>query len=203
MQGIQGGIQQQGGSGTKPMMPSEAVAEAAAGICWNHWQFPEKTVEAWRRLPATGRKTWSPGVFERLRPWTAGSQTGRCFLIDTGASYIIFPHCVTLTGANGKRMPCWGERAVQLNFHGCRFDWTFLLADVRVGFLRNHKLLVDPAANRLVDTASLQSFSMVSAAGFCAASAIQSPPSTDSCGGTPPPRGQPDAPHHRRVRRSG
>jgi hypothetical protein len=96
--------------------------------------------------------------------------TGRRFFIDTGASYSIFPYRSssppsgpTLTGANGQQIPCWGERAVQLNFHGRWFKWTFLLADftfaiIGVDFLRSHKLLVDPAANRLVDTASFQSF---------------------------------------------
>jgi hypothetical protein len=42
LQGSQGGNQQQGRSGTKPMTPSEAAAAAAAGICWNHWRFTEK-----------------------------------------------------------------------------------------------------------------------------------------------------------------
>ncbi len=46
--------------------------------------------------------------------------------------------------------------------------WTFLLADVQfaiiwVDFLRSLQLLVEPAANRLVDTASLQAFVTVSA----------------------------------------
>ena len=80
---------------------------------------------------------------------------------------------------------------MQLDFHGRRFEWTFLLADITfaiigVDFLRSHKLLVDPAANPLVDTASLQSFATVSAAAACAASAVQSPPSPEStgrCGG--------------------
>jgi hypothetical protein len=112
--------------------------------------------------------------------------TGRRFLIDTGASYSIFPHRST-SPPSGPRIPCWGERVVQLDFHGRRFEWTFLLADVSfaiigVDFLRSHKLLVDPAANRLVDTASLQSFATVSAAAACAASAIQSPPSPESTG---------------------
>ncbi len=55
---------------------------------------------------------------------------------------------------------------VQLDFHGCRFEWTFHLADVSfaiigIDFLRSHKLLVDLAANHLVDTESLQSFATV------------------------------------------
>jgi hypothetical protein len=63
--------------------------------------------------------------------------TGRCFLIDTGVSYSIFPNRSTsplngplLTGASAQWIPCWGERAVQLDFHGRQFEWTFLLADV-------------------------------------------------------------------------
>ncbi|MFN9907249.1 MAG: hypothetical protein ACK56F_14205, partial [bacterium] len=55
--------------------------------------------------------------------------TGRRFLIDNGASYSIFPHRSTsppsgplLTGAGGQRIPCWGERVVQLDFHGRRFE---------------------------------------------------------------------------------
>jgi hypothetical protein len=52
-------------------------------------------------------------------------------------------------------------------FHGCRFTWNFLLAAVSfpmvgVDFLRHFQLMVDPAANMLVDKASLQSFATVS-----------------------------------------
>ena len=77
--------------------------------------------------------------------------TGRRFFIDTGASYSIFPHrsmsppsSPTLPSVNGQRIPCWGKRPVQLNFHGRRFEWTFLLADVTfaiigVDFLCSHK----------------------------------------------------------------
>ncbi len=55
--------------------------------------------------------------------------TGRRFLIDTGASYSIFPHLSTsppsgphLTGARGQQIPYWGERVLQLDFHGRRFE---------------------------------------------------------------------------------
>jgi hypothetical protein len=133
--------------------------------------------------------------------------TGRRFFIDTGASYSIFPHrsmsppsSPTLPSVNGQRIPCWGKRPVQLNFHGRRFEWTFLLADVTfaiigVDFLCSHKRFVDPAANRLVDTASLQSFVTVSEAASCT---IQSPPSPEpqaAAGETSPPKWQPAAPH--------
>ncbi len=145
--------------------------------------------------------------------WAAGSHTGRRFLNDTGTSYIIFPHRVTAERPD----PDWGERPADtmLGREGgpagfprppIRLD-VFLLADVTFAIIGvNFLLLVEPAANRLVDTASLQCFATILAAASCAASAIQSPPSpksADSCGGTPPPRGQPDATHHRRCRRSG
>jgi hypothetical protein len=110
--------------------------------------------------------------------------SGRRYLVDTGASFSIFPHKSTtppsgqkLTGSDGQLIPCWGEKRIVLVFHACRFAWTFLLADVQfpiigVDFLQQNRLLVDPAANRLVDTLSFESFptvtelsSAVSAAG--------------------------------------
>jgi hypothetical protein len=97
-----------------------------------------------------------------------------CLLVDTGAAYSIFPCSssgkqsgLRLTGADGLRIPCWGERRLSLIFHGRRFEWLFLLAKVQfpiigVDFLRHFKLLVDPAANRLVDTVSTQLLPTVS-----------------------------------------
>jgi hypothetical protein len=89
--------------------------------------------------------------------------TGRRFLVDTGASYSIWPHKSPmpatgphLFGPSGQRIACWGERVLRLQFHGRHFSWPFLLADVDfpivgVDFLKNHCLMVDPANNRLVD----------------------------------------------------
>ncbi len=88
--------------------------------------------------------------------------------MDTGATYSIFPFSSPgkqssprLTGADGLHIPCWGERRLSLTFHGRLFGWSFLLAKVQfpitgVDFLRHFKLLVDPAANHLVDTVSTQ-----------------------------------------------
>jgi hypothetical protein len=84
------------------------------------------------------------------------------FLIDTGASYSVFPHQSSATasgprliGPTGRPIPCWGERRLRLSFHGQIFSWTFLLAAVQfpiigVDFLRHFRLLVDLAANQLV-----------------------------------------------------
>jgi hypothetical protein len=98
----------------------------------------------------------------------------RRFLVDTGAAYSIFPYSSPgkqsgprLTGADGLHIPCWGERRLTLFFHSRLFVWPFLLAKVQfpiigVDFLRHFKLLVDPAANRLIDTVSTQLLPTVS-----------------------------------------
>jgi hypothetical protein len=100
--------------------------------------------------------------------------TQRGFLVDTGAAYSIFPFSSPgkqsgprLTGADGLHIPCWGERRLSLVLHGCRFEGPFLLARVQfpiigMDFLRHFKLLVDPAASRLVDTVSTQLLPTVS-----------------------------------------
>ncbi len=100
--------------------------------------------------------------------------TQRRFLVDTGAAYSIFPFSSSgkqsgprLMGADGLHIPCWGERRLSLIFHGCRFEWPFLLAKVQfpiigMDLLRHFKLLVNPAANRLVHTVSPQLLPTVS-----------------------------------------
>ncbi len=87
----------------------------------------------------------------------------RCFLVETGASFSVFPHFSTsppcgpaLSGVAGQPIPCWGEKQFQLSFDGTEFQWPFLLAAIQfpiigVDFLRHFGLLVDPAGNRLVD----------------------------------------------------
>jgi hypothetical protein len=104
--------------------------------------------------------TLVPGSFVHI----VDQLSNRRFLVDTCASYTIFPHTSTATpsgprlrGAAGQLIPCWGEKT--LSFQGRRFSWTFLLAAVSfpiigVDFLRHFKLMVDPAANALVDKCS-------------------------------------------------
>ncbi len=77
------------------------------------------------------------------------------------------PQGQRLAGPDSQSIPCWGERKTDLIFNGRRFAWTFLLADVQfpiigVDFPRHFRLLVDIAAGRLVDTASSQSFPIIS-----------------------------------------
>jgi hypothetical protein len=120
--------------------------------------------------------------------------SNRRFLVDTGVSYSIFPHTSAATpsgpklrGAAGQLIPCWGEKTFDLSFQGRHFSWTFLLAAVSfpiigVDFLRHFKLMVDPAANALVDKCSRESFAMVST--LTAAATVDS---------GPPPAAQPAA----------
>jgi hypothetical protein len=86
------------------------------------------------------------------------------FLVDTGASFSVFPHRSTavpngphLSGPDGKNIPCWGPRRMRLTFGRCRFVWPFLLAAVRfpikgMDFLKHFRLLVDPSNGVLLDS---------------------------------------------------
>jgi hypothetical protein len=137
-------------------------------------------------------------VPQRRRPGTLvhilDKNTGRRFLVDTGASFSIFPHrspsrpsgpC--LTGPGGQAIPCWGSQPMDLLFHGRRFCWTLLLADVQfpiigVDFLRHFHLMVDPAANRLVDKRSSQELSTISSIASGVAR-VKAPPGSPATAG--------------------
>jgi transposase InsO family protein len=121
--------------------------------------------------------------------------SNRRFLCDTGASYSVFPFRSpeppsgpSLTGPNGQRILCWGERELALSFHGVSFTWIFLLADVQfpilgIDFLRHYHLVVDAAGGQLVDARSLRAFPAVSVA-----AQRDGGRGVFSCiGGTPPP----------------
>ncbi len=96
--------------------------------------------------------------------------SARQFLVDTGASYSIFPHTASdpatgplLKGPGGQSIACWGEKQVEVVFLGRRFQWPFLLAQVDFAilgadFLKHFGLVVDLAAGRLLDTVTLQCF---------------------------------------------
>ncbi len=76
----------------------------------------------------------------------------RRFLVDTGASYSIFPHWSSspptgplLAGPSGTAIPCWGEKEFELSFDNKKFKWPLLLAAVKfpilgVDFLPHHRL---------------------------------------------------------------
>jgi hypothetical protein len=100
----------------------------------------------------------------------------RRFLVDTGASYSIFPFASKsapkgppLTGPSGKTIPCWGEKTLALQFGDRSFQWTFLLADVGfpiigADFLRHHRFLVDMANLQLAAPGAAHSLQLVTSA---------------------------------------
>jgi hypothetical protein len=64
------------------------------------------------------------------------------------------PSGPNLSGADGRRIPCWGERPFTVTIGGIPRQWRFLLAAVSfpilgVDFLRHHALAVDVANLRL------------------------------------------------------
>jgi hypothetical protein len=99
--------------------------------------------------------------------YVTDQNSNRGFLVDTRASFSIFPHCsaapatgLLVSGPAGRSIPCWDEKKLDLSFHGRHFLWMFLLAAVQfpflgVDFLRPLNLVVDPAADRLVDQTTL------------------------------------------------
>jgi hypothetical protein len=64
------------------------------------------------------------------------------------------PSGPNLSGVDGRRIPCWGERPFTVTIGGLPHQWRFLLAAVSfpilgVDFLRHHSLAVDVANLRL------------------------------------------------------
>ena len=109
---------------------------------------------------------------------TAGSltlhdaKTNRAFLIDTGAEVSVVPAAEherqgaplqkELVAANGSRIRCYGEKRLPLNVGTRRYEWNFLVADVRrpligADFLTHSSLMVDLRNKRLVHPEEMSS----------------------------------------------
>jgi hypothetical protein len=83
------------------------------------------------------------------------------YLVDTGSAFSIMPWQFSsppagpgLSGADGRRIPCWGEQPFTVTIGGVPRQWTFLLAAVSfpilgIDFLHHHSLVVDVANQRL------------------------------------------------------
>lgn len=107
-------------------------------------------------------------------------QTGRRFLVDTGAEVSIFPVTGTdarfrspgppLYAANGSTIRTFGTLSLTLNLGVRRCTWPFVLAEVSrpligADFLRHHGLLVDLGHRRLLDARSLTSVHLIRGTG--------------------------------------
>ncbi len=112
------------------------------------------------------RKLGCRGVISAVRPgrlfYVTDSVSGRHYLVDTGSASSImpwestaFPSGPTLTAADGRHIPCWGERSFAVTIASVARRWDFLLAAVSfpiigIDFLRHHCLLMDVANLRLL-----------------------------------------------------
>lgn len=108
-------------------------------------------------------------------------QTGRRFLIDTGAEVSVFPASGSdhrfrslgspLYAANGSEIRTFGTRSISLDLGIKKCSWPFVLADVSrpligADFLRHHGLLVDLSHRRLLDAQSLTSIHLITGSGL-------------------------------------
>jgi hypothetical protein len=105
------------------------------------------------------------GVVAAVRPgrlfFVSDSMSQHRYLVDTVSAFSIMPwqslappSGPSSTGADGRRIPCWGERPFTITIGGIPRQWQFLLAAVSfpilgVDFLRHHSLVVDVANLRL------------------------------------------------------
>jgi hypothetical protein len=127
-------------------------------MCFKHWRYGDYILHAPLQLAGKWRhrgqlNAVAPGELLHLSDELSGPR----FLVDTGASYSIFPHQPShpvcgpvLKGPGGQTIPCWGEKQLPVQFSGRRFTWTFLLAKVEfpilgANFLKHFNLIVDLA----------------------------------------------------------
>ena len=131
--------------------------------------------------------------------------TGRRFLLDTGASYSLWPHRSSspssgprISGPSGSVIPCWGDRPFTVRFQGRTFKWNFLLAHVSfpiigIDFLQHFGLFVHPSSGRLIDIGARAGSGQPGSIAACPASGttggptVLPVPSTGTTGGSSGP----------------
>ena len=114
----------------------------------------------------------SAGVINELL-FIEDTSSGRRLLVDSGAQRSILPaspvdalgnsHGPPLDAANGTAIRTFGTRYVTVCFNGHQFSWDFIIASVSVpilgaDFLCAHRLLVDVANRRLIDSVSFDTY---------------------------------------------
>ena len=114
----------------------------------------------------------SAGVINELL-FIEDTSSGRRLLVDSGAQRSILPasavdalgnaHGPPLDAANGTPIRTFCTRYVTVCFNGHQFGWEFIIASVSVpilgaDFLCAHRLLVDVANRRLIDSVSFGTY---------------------------------------------
>lgn len=103
-------------------------------------------------------------------------------LIDTGSKVTVIPRTVEsiedrdapyrITAANGQQIKTYGTKRTRLQFHGKRFTWTFIVADVRetilgIDFLRNFEFTITPHLNQISNDRCTLKCNLTRSSPFC------------------------------------
>ena len=155
------------------------------GWCYYHRRFGDNAYKCAR--PCTHPKSSSTPV-ATLKAISDGNaclyvrdkNSGRNFLVDTGANISVFPACgrethsakadIKLEAANGSAIDAFGKKTLILSSSGRKFNWEFIVASVTqpilgADFLCAHGLMVDIQGQRLVDATSYSSLPLLSKTG--------------------------------------
>jgi hypothetical protein len=114
-----------GGAAHEP--EASRVARLAAGMCFKHWRYGDAATSCTPPCSWQGNgqlNAVAPGELLHL----SDELSGRRFLVDTGASYSIFPYQSSqpvcghvLKGPGGQTISCWGEKQLPVQFSGRHF----------------------------------------------------------------------------------
>ncbi|RUS81701.1 hypothetical protein EGW08_010563 [Elysia chlorotica] len=134
----------------------------------NHERFTAESDE----IEETGKRQSGPTVASASagprdpQLFITDDNSGRCFLVDTGAQVSVIPATpfdkiagpsgLPLHAANGTPIQTYGSRNLQLSFNNRLYLAKLIIADVKrpllgADFFRNHNLLVDLRGQRLIE----------------------------------------------------
>ncbi|RUS85737.1 hypothetical protein EGW08_006531 [Elysia chlorotica] len=134
----------------------------------NHERFTAQSDE----IEETGKRQSGPTVASASagprdpQLFITDDNSGRCFLVDTGAQVSVIPATpfdknagpsgLPLHAANGTPIQTYGSRNLQLSFNNRLYLAKIIIANVKrpllgADFFRNHNLLVDLRGKRLIE----------------------------------------------------
>ncbi len=146
------------------------------GWCFYHTKYRDKAHKC--KAPCTHpNKPAAPvsAVTTSQHPqllYVRDQNSGRRFLVDTGAKVSIFPASgpdtrsrrsdTRLEAANGSIIHSYGTKIISLSINSRKYQWRFVIADVTqpllgADFLCANDLMVDVKGQRLVDTTTFSS----------------------------------------------
>ena len=153
------------------LVDSTAVADH---LCWYHQKFGDDEKKCQPPCQKSGnvlasRSTSNPGLPTSHLLFLTDANSGRRFLIDTGAEVSVIPpsptdqkikqDCAGLRAVNGSAIATFGTWSLTLGLRRV-FRWIFVIADtstaiIGTDFLREYGLLVNMKRGRLIDMTTL------------------------------------------------